>query len=165
MAKAASVTTRKLVEFLTDSQRGLGQSVAAIAEESGVELAAIPAEQVLNQNVSAELNERAQATKYPAIYVYADRIRNLLIEKFRTFSGKVRTVAEVRVSQDRIEGIEERLRLYVEAVTQVLDANRGSWGEGAFFTGGYEVRIEPVRHGGRNFVQAAKVEIEVDVSN
>ena len=54
----------------------------------------------------------------------------LLTEKFRTFSGKVRTVAEVRVSQDRIEGIEEQLRLYVDAVTQVLDANRGSWGQG-----------------------------------
>jgi len=119
---------------------------------------------VVNQNVSFELTERAQIVKYPAVYVYVDRVRNLLTEKFRTFSGKVRTVAEVRVSQDRIEGVEEQLRLYVEAVTQVLDANRGSWGEGAFFTGGYEVSIDPVRHGGKNFLQIAKVEFEVDMS-
>lgn len=165
MAKAASVATRKLVEFLTAPEAGLEQAVAAIAEESGVELPAIPPGHVVNQHVSAELNERAEAVKYPAVYVYADRIRNLMIEKFRTFSGKVRTVAEIRVSQDRIGGLEERLRLYVEAVTQVLDANRGSWGEGAFFTGGYEARVDPVRHGGKNFLQVAKVEIEVDVSN
>ena len=62
------------------------------------------------------------------MHVYSDRVRNLLTEKFRTFSGKVRTVAEVRVSQDRIEGIEDQLRLYVDAVTQVLDANRGKLG-------------------------------------
>ncbi len=98
--------------------------------------------------------------KYPVVHVYSDRVRNLLTEKFRTFSGKVRTVAEVRVSQDRIEGMEEQLRLYVDAVTQVLDANRGSWGEGAFFTGGYEVSIDPVQHGGRNFLQIAKVSLK-----
>jgi hypothetical protein len=164
MAKTGSVATRKMVEFLTAPVTGLGPAVAGIAEETGVELAPIPPAQVTNQNVSFELSERAQIVKYPAVHVYTDRVRNLLTEKFRTFSGKVRTVAEVRVSQDRIEGVEEQLRLYVEAVTQVLDANRGSWGEVAFFTGGYEVSIDPVRHGGRNFLQIARVEFEVDVS-
>jgi hypothetical protein len=164
MAKAGSVATRKMVEFLTAPDTGLGPAVAQLAEESGVELTGIPPGQVMNQNVSFELSERAQIVKYPAVYVYTDRIRNSLIEKFRTFSGKVRTVAEVRVSQDRLEGVEEQLRLYAEAVTQVLDANRGSWGEGAFFTGGYEVYIDPMRHGGRNFLQIAKVEFEVDMS-
>ena len=164
MSKTASVATRKMVEFLTDSHAGLEQAVVAMAQESGLELAPIPRGHVLDQNVSFELNERAQAVKYPAVYVYSDRVRNLQIEKFRTFSGRVRTVVEIRFSQDRIEGVEERLRLYVDAVTQVLDANRGSWGEGAFFTGGYEVRVDPVRHGGKNYLQVAKVEIEVDVS-
>jgi len=164
MAKTGSVATRKMVEFLTAAGTGLGPAVAAIAQETAVDLAPIPPAHVVNQNVSFELSERAQVVKYPAVYVYTDRVRNLLTEKFRTFSGKVRTVAEVRVSQDRIEGVEERLRLYVEAVTQVLDANRGSWGEGAFFTGGYEVSIDPVRHGGKNFLQIAKVEFEVDMS-
>jgi len=164
MAKAASVATRRTVEFLTDPDGGLNSAIAQIAIESAVELASISPEQVVNQNVSIELSERARVVKYPAVNVYADRVRNLLTEKFRTFSGKVRTVAEVRVSQDRIEGVEEQLRLYVEAVTQVLDGNRGSWGEGAFFTGGYEVSIEPVRHGGKNFLQIARVEFEVDMS-
>ena len=164
MAQTGSVATRRMVEFLTASDTGLGPAVAVIAAESAVELAPIPPAHVMNQNVSFELSERAQIVKYPAVYVYTDRVRNLLTEKFRTFSGKVRTVVEVRVSQDRIEGMEEHLRLYVEAVTQVLNANRGSWGEGAFFTGGYEVSIDPVRHGGRNFLQIARVEFEVDMS-
>ena len=71
---------------------------------------------------------------------------------------------DVRVSQDRLEDIERQLELYVEAVTDVLDANRGDWGQGMFYTGGYEVSFGGTRHGGRNFVQSAKVTFEVDVS-
>jgi hypothetical protein len=164
MAKAGSIAPRKMIEFLTASDTGLGPAVAQAAQESGVDLAPIPTAYVMNQNVSFELSERALVVKYPAVYVYADRVQNLLTEKFRTFSGKVRTIVEIRVSQDRLEGLEETLRLYVEAVTQVLDVNRGSWGEGAFFTGGYDASIEPVRHGGRNFLQIAKVTFEVDIS-
>jgi hypothetical protein len=47
----------------------------------------------------------------------------------------------------------------------VLDGNRGSWGEGAFFTGGYEVTFDPVQHGGKNFLQIAKVVFDVDLSS
>lgn len=164
MATTGSVAARKLVEFLSATDTGLGPAVAQLAQESAVMLAPIPPGHIYNENVPFELAEKALAIKYPVVYVYTDRIRNLLTEKFRRFSGKVRTVAEVRVSQDRIEGVEEQLRLYVDAVTQVLDANRGSWGEGAFFTGGYEVMFDPMRHGGRNFLQIAKVSLEVDFS-
>jgi len=164
MANTGSVATRKVVELLSSREAGLGLAVAQLAEESGVVLAALPLAHVMNQNVAFDLAEKSQAVKYPVVHVYADRIRNELKEKFRTFSGKVRTVAEVRVSHDRIEGIEERLRLYVDAVTRVLDQNRGGWGEGAFFGGQYEVTIEPVKHGGKNFLQVAKVVFEVDLS-
>ncbi len=139
--------------------------MATLAADSGIPLAPMPPEHVINQNVSVAISERALAVKYPVVHVYSDRVRNLLTEKFRTFSGKIRTVAEVRVSQDRIEGIEDQVRLYVDAVTQVLDANRGNWGQGVFFTGGYEVRFDPVQHGGKNFLQVAKVTFEVDLSS
>jgi hypothetical protein len=114
--------------------------------------------------MSNEIFERSRVVKYPLIQVYSDRVRNLLTEKFRTFSGKVRTVAEIRVSQDRIGGLEDQLRLYVDAVTQILDSNRGSWGQGAFYTGGYEATFDPVKQGGKNFLQVAKVVFEVDLS-
>ena len=164
MAKTGSVAARKVVELLSAPDTGVARAVAELAEETGVRLAALPPAHVISQNVTAELSEKSQVVKYPVVHVYADRIRNELKEKFRTFSGTVRTVAEVRVSHDRIEGIEDRLRLYVDAVTRVLDSNRGSWGEGAFFAGKYEVTIDPVKHGGRNFLQVAKVTFEVDLS-
>src|SRR5712691_9484291 len=132
MAQTASITAQKLVEFLTAADTGLGPIVANLATNAGVELAAIPPEHVIHQNAPIALAERSQAVKYPVVHVYSDRVQNLLIEKFRTFSGRVRTVAEVRVSQDRIEGLEEKVRLYADAVTQVLDTNRGSWGQGMF---------------------------------
>jgi hypothetical protein len=165
MAQTASITAQKLVGLLTAADTGLGPVVASIATNAGVELVGIGPENVIQQNVAVALMEKSAAVKYPVVHVYSDRVQNLLTEKFRNFSGKVRTVAEVRVSQDRIEGLEEQTRLYVDAVTQVLDGNRGSWGQGMFFTGGYEVRFEPVQHGGKNFLQVAKVTCEVDLSS
>ena len=164
MATTGSVAARKMVEFLSASETGVGAVIAQLAAESGIGLASVPPAHIVNQNVPFDLSEKAQAVKYPVMHVYTDRVRNLLTEKFRVFSGKVRTVTEIRVSQDRIEGIEEQLRLYVDAVTQVLDSNRGSWGEGAFFAGAYEATFEPVRHGGKNYLQIAKVMFEVDIS-
>src|SRR6266513_1370498 len=124
MANTGSVATRKMVEFLTATDTGIARAVAQLADESGVALAPIPPPHIVAQNMSFELSERSLVVKYPVVQVYVDRVRNLLTEKFRKFSGKVRTVAEVRVSQDRIEGIEEQLRLYVDSITQVLDGNR-----------------------------------------
>jgi hypothetical protein len=165
MAQTGSLATRKMVEFLTAPDTGISMAAAALAAETGVRAPLLPPENILAQNVAIELAERATAVKYPVVHVYTDRVRNLLTEKFRTFSGKVRTVVEIRVSQDRLEGIETQVQLYVDAITRVLDANRGSWGEGAFFTGGYEVTFDPVKHGGRNFLQMAKVSLEVDLSS
>ena len=165
MAQTASIAVQKLVQFLTATDTGLGPVLANLAAEAGIELPTISPDNVVHQNVPAGLMEKSAAVKYPVLHVYCDRAQNLLIEKFRTFSGKVRTVAEVRVSQDRIEGLEEKVRLYADAVTQVLDTNRGSWGQGMFFAGGYEVKFDPVQHGGRNFLQLARVTLEVDLSS
>jgi hypothetical protein len=180
MAQTASVVTKIFAGFLLDADTdiageidtevgeagpsAINSAVAALALDSGIELAPIPSAYIVTQNMAIEIWERSSVVKYPLIQIYADRVRNLLTEKFRTFSGKIRTVAEVRFSQDRIEGLEDRLRLYADAVTQILDANRGSWGEGAFYTGGYEVTFDPVKQGGRNFLQVAKVTFEVDLS-
>lgn len=164
MSVTASVAAQKMVEFLTADNNGVNSAIGQLASDTGVSLAPLPPAHIVNQNVPVALIEKATAVKYPAMHVYTDRIRNLLTEKFRNFSGKVRTVAEVRVSQDRIEDIENRLRLYVDAVTQVLDANRGSWGQGAFYAGGYEVSFDAVQKGGLNFLQIARVSFEVDFS-
>jgi hypothetical protein len=164
MAITASVAAQKIVGFLRDANTGVNPALGQLAIDTGVTLAPVPASRVINQNVPVALAEKAAGVKYPVLYVYADRVRNLLTEKFRNFSGKVRTITEIRVSQDRIEGLEEQVRLYADAVTQVLDANRGSWGQGAFYAGGYEVNFEPVQSGGQGALQIAKVSCEVDFS-
>lgn len=165
MAQTASVVTGLFTGFLRDPATGIGPAVERLAADTGIPAAAIPAARIVNQNVSVAISERALAVIYPVVHVYSDQVKNLLTEKFRTFSGKIRTVAEVRVSQDRIEGIEDQLRLYADAVTQVLDANRGSWGQGVFFTGGYQVNFDPATQGGKNFLQIARVSFEVDMSS
>lgn len=165
MAQTASIVAIKVSELLRAPDAGLGAIIGKLVANSVVELPAIRPANIVQQNAPMALMEKALATKYPVVHIYSDRVQNLLTEKFRTFSGKIRTVAEVRASQDRIEGLEDQVRLHVDAVTQILDANRGSWGQGLFFAGPYEVKFEPIQHGGQNFIQAAKVIFEVDLSS
>lgn len=160
MAQAGSLAIRELARILS-GDAGLGNALAEIAQQYYV-LVEQP-KPLLVQNLSAELAEKSITLKYPAVSVYCERIVNELREKFRTFSGKVVLVAEVRVSEDRMENLEATLHAYVDAVTRVLDGNRGEWAPGMFYAGGYEVVIGPARHGGKNFLQSAKVRLEVNV--
>lgn len=116
------------------------------------------------QNTSADIVERSTQAQYPAVLAYCDKLTNSLKEKFRNFSGKARLVVEVRCSQDRLQGLERNLEHYADAVCAVLDAARGDWQDGAFYTGGYEVSYGPVKHGGSNFMQIAKIGFEVEIS-
>jgi hypothetical protein len=135
-----------------------------VTEVEGITLPEIGAKQILTQNVAQVLAERSLEVKYPTLLLYCEKITNDLREKFRTFSGKARMAAEVRVSQDRIEGLEKLLQIYVDTLTRVLDQNRGDWGSGMFYTGGYEAVFGEMSHGGRNFIQTAKITFEVAVS-
>lgn len=144
------------------AETGLAFTVAAIAEREALPLPALAEVQV--QNVSADLIEKTAGAQYPRMHLYTEKITNSLREKFRTFSGTVRMVAEVRVSQDRIEDVERNLLLYVDAVTDVLDSQRGCWAPGVLYTGGYEATLQPLKHGGKNFLQTAKITFELEVS-
>jgi len=143
---------------------GLPYTVGALAERERLELAQIGAEQVAGQHVAFELAEKSAGVKYPAVYVYCQGVANLLKEKFRTFSGKVYMAVEVRVTSDRLESASQQLQAYASAVTDVLDAHRGEWAPGMYYAGSYKVEFGPIKHGGKNFLQAAKVEFEVEAS-
>ncbi len=121
--------------------------------------------QLLAQNASVEIAERSTEGQYPTVSVYCEKIVNQLKEKFRNFSGKAVMTIEVRVSQDRLGGIEQQLQTYVDAVTQVLDQNRGDWGEGMYYAGCYEAALGAVKQGGQNFIQIGKVTFDVGVSD
>jgi hypothetical protein len=163
MANAGTLVTTALLEFL-QSPGGLNDNLGDVGQLLGVTLPPIEGKQIYAQNVAQKLVERAVDLKYPALLVYCDKISNDLREKFRTFSGKAAMVIEVRVSQDRINGLENQLQTYVEVVTRILDQNRGDWGNGVFYTGGYQAAFGQMEHGGRNFIQTGKITFDVAVS-
>ena len=143
---------------------GLQAGLAAIAQANRVVLPLLELAQIIAQNVPAELMEKSAGTKYPAFHVYCEKLQNTLREKFSQFSGTATLNVDVRVTHDRLEGLDQMLQWYVDALTEVLDSNRGDWNSGLFYTGGYTVTYQPVKHGGKNFLQTAKVSFDVQVS-
>ena len=161
--KIGSAVTGKVLQRITGPtgvNAGLGALTQADREFAGL----LDNSQVRAQNVAAEMAERALGMKYLVVNVYCEKIVNELWEKFRTFLGKVQMAIELRQSQDRLEGIQARLELYVDATMQMLNGSRGDWGDGMYYGGGYEVAFGPVKQGGKNFMQVAKVTFEIGVS-
>jgi hypothetical protein len=163
VALASTLIVQKTVALLS-GDGGLSATAAEIALMSGVTLAAITPQQIVAQNVSAEIVGQSSSTKYPVFHVYCERLTNSHQERFRVFSGEVGIAVEARVSQDRLDGLEDQLHGCVDAVTQALDENGGDWGDGVFYSGGYDVTYNQVKHGGRNFLQSAKVTFTVALS-
>jgi hypothetical protein len=163
MTFVAGVVTRKL-ESLLRGEAGVQAALSVISDLESIDVPPFHGQQVIAQNASPELAERSTVNKYPVLFVYCSKLANLLREKFRRFSGEAHMTVEVRVSQDRLDELEARVQMYVDAVIRVLDQSRGDWGDGVFYAGTYEVSYGPVKHGGRNFIQIAKVAFAVDIS-
>jgi hypothetical protein len=161
--KIGSAVTTKVVQRIT-GPTGVNAGLAALTQSDRELAGLVDAAQIRSLNVAAEIAERALGAKYPGVTVYCEKITNDLREKFRTFSGTVQMAMELRHSQDRLEGLQDRLDLYVDAATQMLHTQRGDWGDGMFYGGKYEVSFGPVKQGGRNFIQVAKVTFEIGVS-
>jgi hypothetical protein len=157
-----SAITSKVVNRIT-GPAGLNAGLAAITQ-SGPEAMAVDAAQVRAQNVAAEMAERSGTVKYPNVCVYCEGLANDLREKFRSFSGKAQMAIEVRHSQDRLEGLEQKLELFVDGAMRMLNGSRGDWGDGMFYGGKYQVSFSPVKQGGKNFMQTAKITFEIGVS-
>ena len=155
--------TQKLAAILA-AGNGLPAAVEALTTQHSLTLPQIGPQQIVPQNVAAEIAEKSVSSKYPLVYVYCSKLVNDLREKFRTFSGDAQMAAEARVSQDRLDDLESNLQIYVDAITSVLDGNRGDWGDGFFYGGGYEVTFGKVKHGGRNFLQTAEIRFDLEVS-
>lgn len=170
MAKIGSAATLKVVQRITNPSA----PVSAAQVQSPLvasELAALTSPggplsttQVRSQNVAADLAERSGTVRYPVTQVYCEKLVNSMAEKFRTFSGTAEMAIELRHSSDRIEGLQEGLETAADAVTQILDASRGDWGDGMYYSGGYQVAYSAVKHGGKNFIQTAKVTFEIGAS-
>ena len=164
MAQTGTSSTRELARILS-GESGIGFSIGMISERENFALPLIDDSQIVTRNVAADLAEKTESVKYPLLHVYCSKVVNSLKEKFRVFSGTAGMNIEIRVSHDRIEELETRLQLYVDAVTEVLDRNRGEWNRGMFYTGGYEVQFGAVKKGGKHFIQIAKVQFDLNISS
>jgi hypothetical protein len=105
----------------------------------------------------AEMEEKSRTLKYPRFSIAVEKIQNGRDERFRRFSGTLKVAVEIRVSQDRLDGITESLYWHVDAVRDVIERKAGCLSEGLVLTGEYEVQVEGVKKGGLNFLQSAKV--------
>lgn len=151
------------VRELLGSNEGLDFSVAKL-QIGGRPEGSFRIDQLGTIQAASDLHERAGKGATPVFQVYVEKIRNRMNEKFRRFSGAVQVVTEVRLSQDRLEGLTERLQFYVDAVTDVIERSRGTVGEGMFLSGQYEVSFEGIKKGGLHFQQVARVSCEIDVN-
>jgi hypothetical protein len=163
MNTLGTFATTTVVGLIT-GPTGMNANLSSLGSPDNLVAQPIDTEQIYQQNVAPELVEKSTVVKYPSVYVYCEKYANKLTEKFRSFSGTVQMAMEVRHSQDRLDGLQDALELYVDSVTQVLDAERGDWGNGLYYAGGYDVSLGAVKHGGRNFLQTAKISFQIDVS-
>lgn len=163
MNKLGSTATTTVIGMLT-GPTGINSGLASLTAPDNQIVGPVDKGHIYGQNVAADMAERSTKTKYPSVYVYCEKIANTLTEKFRSFSGSLQMAIDVRHSQDRLDGLQNALELYVDSATQVLDGSRGDWGNGLYYSGGYEVTVGAVKHGGKNFVQAAKITFRIEVS-
>jgi hypothetical protein len=163
MANIGNAVVQKAVSML-EADTGLAAGLATVSSNSGMPLPMVAGDRILAQQVSFDVLEKAKGAKYPTYTIYCEKLENNLREKFRRFSGTASLCVDVRVTHDRLEGLDELIQLYVDAVLSTLDLGRGDWGEGQYYTGGYTVSYQPVKHGGKNFLQTAKVCFDVQIS-
>jgi hypothetical protein len=158
-----SLITDQVIQLLTGAS-GVNSYLTDALQDNGQPLFPLNSAQVRAQNVAPDIADQSNTMQYPAVNVYCEKIVNNLVEKFRTFSGSAQTTVELRHSQDRLDGLQDALDNYVDAILQVLNANRGDWGSGMFYGGQYQAVFGAVKHGGKNFQQVAKITFEIGVS-
>lgn len=161
-AQIASAAAALVIQRLTGPNAS-NANLAALT--SGLApLAPLNAAQIRTGNIAPDLADKSSTVKFPAANVYCEKLVNSQLEKFRSFSGAIAMAIDLRHSEDRVDNVQSNLELYADAVMGVLSASVGDWGNGMYYSGGYQVAFGPVKHGGKNFIQNAKITFEIGVS-
>jgi len=151
----------------------LAQAVTTFSGTGGIndQLAAMsldpplpPVGSILILSAPLDAYEKTTSVRYPVATLYCARLRNTQMEKFRVFSGNALLVVEIRVSGVCANDLEKALNSYVEAACEVLYASRGAWTGIGTYSGGYDVKFQAMRLGGKQFTKAAQIEFEIQVS-
>jgi hypothetical protein len=149
---------------LLAANTGLAAWVENLQIETGLALALVPVSQIIVSAASADLLDKVEQVGYPRVAVYTAKVENTLLEKFRSLSGTATAAIAISVSSDLIEQVERNMHFYIEAVTGILRQNTGDWGDGLFFSGKFDVQLQPPKAGGIGFVQTAIVGCTINVS-
>ena len=75
MALASTLVVQKTVALLS-GDAGLSSTAQEITLMSGITLPTITSQQIVAQNVSAEIVEQSSSPKYPLFQVYCERLTN-----------------------------------------------------------------------------------------
>jgi hypothetical protein len=145
------------VSGLLDGEDGLRDSLEQLrdAYRLSEEHAWPPGVSVLK--AGTEHVEKSLGSRHSSVLLYCEKIHSRPTERFRRFSGELSVGVEVRVTQDRLEGITDRLHYYSDAVRDVLERGRGCIGEGLYLSGETTVHIDPVKRGGRQYLQSSRI--------
>lgn len=157
MEQLTAIATKRLLDWVTS---GLPGALAANSDSAPT----LNGGQFLPQQIKPDVVEKSMTVVYPLVLVYCTRAENRQLEKFRSFSGSLSLVVELKSSSPQIAGLSDELQLLVDSTVSVLQQARGDWGDGLLYGGRYEVVFGPIRQGGRGFVQDAKVALEVSGS-
>lgn len=163
MAPLTILSSQTLVTLLTQGS-AIESAVSTLGAGSGVAVPVIPTSQVYLSSAPAAMADFQQQLGYPRITVYSAKVSNTQVEKFRTLSGTVTVTAEVTATADLVTDVDTYVHFYVEAITSILRANRGDWGNGLFYSGTYDVAVQPPTTGGSGFLQLARITLDVGVS-
>lgn len=163
MARTENLAATRLAEILR-AEDGVASACAQLLATEETDLTPLTGEEIIEQQVAADLAEKGSCVHYPAIHVYCERLANKQREKFRTFSGTATLAIDIRATHEHLDRLQEQIRVYTGSVTDVLHRKRGTWSEGMFYTGGYEIVYSPIKKGGRNYLQSALLRLEVQIS-
>ena len=157
------LAARKLAGLLTANDL-LAQTITSLAQEAGITIPIISSDQVVVSSAARELGDREIEFNYPRVCVYSSQMKNTQEEKFRSFSGGIVVAADIWASGNLLDDSDRWLHYYVEALTAILRANRGDWGDGFLFSGIYDVQLQPPKIGGFGYVELARVTCGLNVS-
>jgi hypothetical protein len=154
---------QKLVNLLI-ANSALQMAANTIALQTGLVLPPISNSQVVVTSMSPDMADKNAQLTYPRVCVHTTQVNNTHLEKFRSFSGSIVVATDVWFSGSLLAPTGTGLHYYLEAVASILQANQGDWGDGFYYSGLYDVQLQPPKAGGFGFVESARVTCVLDVN-
>jgi hypothetical protein len=163
MYPATILASQKLASLLTNDG-ALPKQIQALADAAGQTVPVIPVDRVSLSAAAPDLADKNIQLTYPRVCLYSIGLKNSHIEKFKSLSGTVSVVTEVWASGNLVNDTEQWMHYYIEAITMLYRQGAGDLYDGFYFSGAYEVQVQPPKAGGIGFSQSAKIACTLNMS-